>query len=111
MVALMKCYWWRLVIQGLSILAEVHNLAARITAHVYNYYGIARLDNTILQYSTIILLFQTAILVCQSIVLGLLTDYFSIEAPTSEDTRSAYLYALGKQIESFKKFLVHVIRT
>lgn len=52
------------------------------------------------------LLFQTAILVCQSIVLGLLTDYFSIEAPTSEDTRSAYLNALGKQIEPFREFLV-----
>ena len=55
------------------------------------------------------MIFQTAILVCQSIVLGLLTDYFSIEAPTSDDTRSAYLYALGKQIESSQKFFVHVI--
>ena len=25
MVALMKCYWWRLVIQGFSILVEVCN--------------------------------------------------------------------------------------
>ena len=55
------------------------------------------------------MIFQTAILVCQSIVLGLLTDYFSIEAPTNDDTRSAYLYALGKQIESSQKFFVHVI--
>ena len=40
-------------------------------------------------------LLQTAILVCQSIVLGLLTDFFSIEEPTAEDMRNAYLYALG----------------
>ena len=33
--------------------------------------------------------------VAQSVVLGYLADYFGIEDPTDEDTRNAYLYALG----------------
>ena len=33
--------------------------------------------------------------VAQSVVLGYLTEYFGIEDPTAEDTRNAYLYALG----------------
>ena len=33
--------------------------------------------------------------VSQSVVLGYLTDYFNIQDPSSEDTRDAYLYALG----------------
>ena len=33
--------------------------------------------------------------VAQSVVLGYLTDYFGIEEPTAEDTRDAYLYAMG----------------
>lgn len=36
------------------------------------------------------------LVVSQSVVLGYLTDYFSIQDPTTEDTRNAYLYALGK---------------
>ena len=32
----------------------------------------------------------------QSIVLGELTGYFSIEERTDEDTRNAYLFALSK---------------
>ena len=35
------------------------------------------------------------LVVSQSVVLGYLTDYFSIEEPTTEETRNAYLYALG----------------
>ena len=33
--------------------------------------------------------------VAQSVVLGHFADYFGIERPTDEDTRNAYLYALG----------------
>ena len=32
----------------------------------------------------------------QSILLGYLTDYFTIQNPTDVDTRKAYLYALGR---------------
>ena len=35
------------------------------------------------------------LVVSQSVVLGYLTDYFSIQQPTAEDTKNAYLYALG----------------
>ena len=38
---------------------------------------------------------QIASQVAQSIILGYLTDYFSINDPTAEDTRNAYLYASG----------------
>ena len=39
---------------------------------------------------------QVTCLISQSIVLGYLTEYFSINEPTSEETRNAYLYAAGK---------------
>ena len=35
-------------------------------------------------------------LVSQSVVLGYLIDYFSLDDPTPEDTRDAYLYAAGE---------------
>ena len=35
------------------------------------------------------------VVVSQSVVLGYLTDYFSIQDPSAEDTWNAYLYALG----------------
>jgi hypothetical protein len=35
------------------------------------------------------------LMVSQSVVLGYLIDYFSIQYPSAEDTRNAYLYALG----------------
>ena len=35
------------------------------------------------------------LLVSQSVILGYLTDYFSIQDPSADDTRNAYLYALG----------------
>ena len=35
-------------------------------------------------------------LVSQSVVLGYLSDYFSLDDPTPEDTRDAYLYAAGE---------------
>ena len=35
------------------------------------------------------------LVVSQSVVLGYLTDYFSIQDPSTEETRNAYLYALG----------------
>lgn len=38
---------------------------------------------------------QMLLVVLQSVVLGYLTDYFSIQDPTAEETRNAYLYALG----------------
>ena len=41
-------------------------------------------------------LIQIAAQVAQSILLGNLAGYFAIEEPTAEDTRNAYLYALGK---------------
>ena len=34
-------------------------------------------------------------LVSQSVVLGYLTEYFSVEEPTPEQTRDAYLFAAG----------------
>ena len=39
---------------------------------------------------------QLAFLLSQSVILGYLTDYFGIVNPTSEDTRNAYLFALGE---------------
>ena len=39
---------------------------------------------------------QVAILIAQSIMLGDLSEYFGITDPTNEDTRDAYLYAVGK---------------
>lgn len=38
---------------------------------------------------------QAGILLLQSVILGLLTEYFNIDQPTQEDTRNAYLYALS----------------
>ena len=38
---------------------------------------------------------QMLLVVSQSVVLGYLTDYFSIQDPSAEDTWNAYLYALG----------------
>jgi len=35
-------------------------------------------------------------LVCQSVVLGYLSDYFSLDEPTPENNRDAYLYAAGE---------------
>ena len=34
-------------------------------------------------------------LVSQSVVLGYLSEYFSVEEPTAEQTRDAYLFAAG----------------
>ena len=42
------------------------------------------------------LLSQVTFLVGQSVVLGYLTEYFSIQDPTAEDTRDAYLLAASK---------------
>ena len=41
---------------------------------------------------------QMSLVLVQSVVLGNLIDYFSIEVPTKEDTRNAYLYTAGKFI-------------
>lgn len=41
------------------------------------------------------LLSQAGILLLQSVILGRLTEYFSIEEPTESDTRNAYIFALG----------------
>ena len=41
------------------------------------------------------IIIQMLLVVSQSVVLGYLTDYFSIQDPLAEDTRNAYLYALG----------------
>ena len=38
---------------------------------------------------------QICALVGQSVVLGYLSDYFSVEEPTAEQTRDAYLFAAG----------------
>ena len=38
---------------------------------------------------------QVAMLVSQSVILGYLSDYFSVEDPTADETRDAYLYAAG----------------
>ena len=38
---------------------------------------------------------QICALVGQSVVLGYLSDYFSVENPTAEQTRDAYLFATG----------------
>ena len=38
---------------------------------------------------------QICALVGQSVVLGYLSDYFSVEEPTAEQTRDAYLFATG----------------
>ena len=43
---------------------------------------------------------QAGILLLQSIILGLLTEYFNIEEPTRVDTRNAYFYALGNNINN-----------
>lgn len=40
-------------------------------------------------------------LISQSIVLGYLTDYFSIDNPTDIESRNAYLYAAGEAYSSF----------
>ena len=34
--------------------------------------------------------------ITQSVMVGYLSDYFSIEDPSHQDTRNAYLYAVGK---------------
>lgn len=39
---------------------------------------------------------QVSLQVAQSVVLGYLTDYFTIINPTPEDTRDAYLLAAGE---------------
>ena len=44
------------------------------------------------------ILIQISSQVAQSVLLGNLTGYFTIEEPTAEDTRNAYLYALGKYV-------------
>lgn len=38
---------------------------------------------------------QAGIVLVQSVILGFLAEYFSIEQPTDRDTRNAYLLALG----------------
>ena len=38
---------------------------------------------------------QICALVGQSVVLGYLSDYFSVEDPTADETRDAYLFATG----------------
>ena len=47
-------------------------------------------------YSWYVSCIQMLVVVFQSIVLGYLTDYFSIQDPSTKDTRNAYLYALGR---------------
>ena len=47
-------------------------------------------------HNTTISSIQISSQVAQSIILGNLAGYFTIEEPTAEDTRNAYLYALGK---------------
>ena len=48
-----------------------------------------------LEFYLLLISNQVALLVIQSEVLGQLTDYFVIESPSSNDTRNAYLYAMG----------------
>ena len=53
-------------------------------------------NNEILRFAIVyVSCIQMLLVVSQSVVLGYLTDYFSIQGPTTEDTRNAYLYALG----------------
>lgn len=52
---------------------------------------------------------QVAMLVSQSVVLGYLSDYFSVEDPTAEQTRDAYLYAAGGWQGSMFHFQVVVV--
>ena len=37
----------------------------------------------------------------QSVLLGYLADYFSIQNPTDRETRDAYLFALGKMVYTY----------
>ena len=45
----------------------------------------------------------------QSVLLGQLTEYFVIESPSSDDTRNAYLYAMGMSIIAIIVPLIHVM--
>ena len=34
-----------------------------------------------------------------SVILGYITDYFQIASPSEEETRNAYLYAMGEYVD------------
>jgi ATP-binding cassette subfamily C (CFTR/MRP) protein 4 len=70
-LALFKCIWHRLLLQGVLMFLEV------------------------------------ALQVGQSVVLGYLANYFTIEDPTSDDTRDAYLLAGGLVAMAFVITLLH----
>ncbi len=77
-LALVRCLFWPIVFQGLLAVSKVmtHNSTEHNvhTTHIF---------------------LQVALLVGQSVIIGYLTDYFSVPNPTVEEDRDAYLLAFG----------------
>lgn len=48
-----------------------------------------------------------SLMVCQSVVLGYLTEYFAIQDPTAEETRDAYLFAMAIALIGFCNSFLH----
>lgn len=47
------------------------------------------------------------LMLCQSVVLGYLTSYFTIQEPSAKDTREAYLFATGLTLMTLCVGLLH----
>ena len=53
---------------------------------------------------------QVAVVTTQSILVGVLSSYFTKTDPTSEDTRNAYLCATGmQQVRVLREYSIYIV--
>ena len=93
-LVILKCIWFRIIIQGLLLGSEVSYCACTglITA---NLTSLPTPPPPLSGCTPWCVCTQVTLQVCQSVVLGYLADYFTITDPTPTDTRNAYLLAMG----------------
>ena len=94
LVTILKCFWQRILLHGVLFFTEVSCQLTHQNLFLNCSNPIAKL-----WYHALMIIttqkFQISSQVAQSVLLGNLAGYFTIEEPTAEDTRNAYLYALG----------------
>ena len=103
-VAIVKCVWWRMILQVILQGTAVSWEGSRDLVLYSDAICISdiatrdRYNNMAPTYIYTPFLLQVAFLVSQSVILGYLVDYFGIQDPTSSETRDAYLYAAGEYV-------------
>ena len=113
LVTILKCFWQRILLQGVLHFTEVSCQLPHQKA-ISKSHPVAKAQKLVMRYhafeyyhnKNFIFSIQTSSLVAQSVLLGSLADYFTIKEPTAEDTRNAYLYALGKIHRVSNQYLI-----